>query len=310
MSTLKSLVLSLSALALTATLGCSNSSGGGGGGGAAKPNLTAAAQVGQSFSVIQSAGRSPSFTLEAISAAASVPQDKVRAQKLQKMISSPQTCQVSFKDNSGSNGRGGYDPNGDITFGFSLQISGNKCPLNASFTQDIRQSQSGNFQMQLDMGFKTKDDQAKQVVSATDAQVRGKAAFGPSADGRSITGKGQFLGYVNTVQYGRVNLETKLSMNVQVAQDGSQSGIATEETSFKFDDPSLNVVLTRTTTANGKTQTVTYTANGAAITEQEYNEVLGGMGMGTSSGGSNQTEQPSDNQPAPQPQPRDPRERN
>lgn len=306
MSTLKSLVLTLSALALTATLGCSNSSGGGGGSGGAKPNLTAATQVGQSFSVIQNAGRGQGqvLTLQDISASVeSVPQDKVRTQKLQKLISSPNQCKVSFKDNT-SNGGGPRDPSGDMTFGFTLLISGATCPLNANFSQLIRQSQSGAGQIQLDISFKVTDDQAKQLVTATDAQIRGKAAFGPSADGKSFTGKGQFLGYVNSLQYGRVNLEMNLKQDIHASPDGrSAAGTILEETAFKFPDPTNDVVLTKLTTVSGNTQTVTYTANGATITEQEYKDVLGGMGDGSGQS-SNQTEQPSEPQ-----QPSDPRER-
>jgi len=285
---------------LTLVAGCAGSSSGGGGAQPAKPDLKPATTVTQSFTVVKNAGQGSSapaaLSLHPYLMAASSPNgtnenssnsvestgldQKVRVQKLKASLANNTSCAVKFdakQPNSGSQ---------TISTGFSLKISGARCPMSADFLQSF-DANSNSSKIAMNYKFKVTDSNAQNLVGASEASLNGTMNVRANSDG-TISGLGKFSGVISSVQYGRVQLVVDLKLDVAGNQDQTYSGVESEVTTLKFTDSSKNITFNKTATydhskGDKDPSAVNYTANGATITEAEYNQVLEGLNSADSS---------------------------
>ncbi len=287
-----SVTISIPVLCALLATGCSKSSSGNGETPASKPDLKPATEVSQSFNIVKTAGQ-PSqntakmalneFMLQSVqnnksdqSQSSTKLDEKARVQMLKQTISDPASCSVKFTNpQPNSNGS-----SGTYTSGFNLKISGAKCPLAAEFNQNFNAAPSGS-KLAMDYSFKVTDSSMHSIVGASEAKMKGSLETQVSSDGRSQTGQGQFNGLVNSHQYGAVSLKLDLKLEVTANQDRTFSGYETEVATFNFSDTNLNLNLTRTMTYDhndGQTKPgVVCKANNALITEDEYEQIMGGF---------------------------------
>jgi len=265
----------LIALVTIGFMGCSGSSSNDGGGNAAKPDLKPAKEVMGGFSIVKEAGQQgaeKSLSISETNPNSMPPVDeKVRAKELSKIVSDTSRCQVEFSNpNSKRPGspNQGFMPELDM----KLKIDGSNCPLSAEYNMKTSM-QVSKMKMNLDYKFVVKQASIKSLVGATAAVLKGGFEVNPSADGQSVDGGGQMLGFVENNNFGRVSLKADFLLSIK-----SGRGQQVETLAFAFPEAQRNVTLKKVVNyQNNSEQCPVYYANDVRISRSEYESVVGGL---------------------------------
>lgn len=281
----KSLSLGFVFAALAMTACSSSSSGGGSAGKPSNKSLDAVKEVSSSFSIVRNAGQNQSKNQNPVIAVGDVFRsslqidEKIKTAELQKMME-PQVCQFELTGSAAGAAQPGQPQPvqpGQTDLNFLLKITGIQCPVEASFYSDIKTSNQRT-DIEVNFSFLSKNAETTQVIGAEKAQIAGKASIVPSADQSSLSGQGTIQGQVEGTRFGVVQIKMNLSGTISGLNTQNVSGSQKIETQFIFEDSSLNLNLAQVYSVQNGKQTVSYSANGAAMTEAEYNKILAGIG--------------------------------